>query len=170
MECEWCNKEHEGLYASGRFCNKACASKFSSGDEEKRKKKNLKISTSLKGKTFSRKRNKVSKQGIENLRQGQLKRHAKRIKNTPFEKLSKEQQKKRLLEENGHRCDLCGQNEIWNKKELKLELHHKDANRKNKIKENCEIVCPNCHSQTTNFRFIGRKHDKESANQYSLKN
>lgn len=30
MKCEFCNKEHDGTYASGRFCSKECARKFSS--------------------------------------------------------------------------------------------------------------------------------------------
>jgi len=29
MICEYCNKEYSGAYASGRFCNEACARGFS---------------------------------------------------------------------------------------------------------------------------------------------
>ena len=27
--CEYCNKEHDGTYGSGRFCSNKCARKFS---------------------------------------------------------------------------------------------------------------------------------------------
>jgi hypothetical protein len=28
MICEFCGKEHDGSYGSGRFCSKSCCSKF----------------------------------------------------------------------------------------------------------------------------------------------
>lgn len=48
MICENCNKEHDGSYASGRFCCKECSKAFST--KAKRKKINEKVSASLKGK------------------------------------------------------------------------------------------------------------------------
>ena len=29
MKCEFCGKEHDGSYGSGRFCCQSCASKYS---------------------------------------------------------------------------------------------------------------------------------------------
>ena len=26
--CEWCKKEHDGSYGSGRFCSKTCRAKY----------------------------------------------------------------------------------------------------------------------------------------------
>lgn len=49
MICENCNKEHNGKYGSGRFCNVMCARSFSStcrNDERKRK-----IAETMKAKT-----------------------------------------------------------------------------------------------------------------------
>lgn len=61
--------------------------------------------------------------------------------------------KKRLIEENilENKCDICGINS-WNNIILKLELHHKDGNRFNHKLENLQLLCPNCHSQTSSFR------------------
>ncbi len=42
MICENCNKEHNGIFGSGRFCSKECAKSFST--KEKRKEINKKIS------------------------------------------------------------------------------------------------------------------------------
>ena len=36
-----------------------------------------------------------------------------------------------------------------------LELHHKDGNHKNTRLSNCELLCPNCHSITDNYKFKG---------------
>lgn len=50
------------------------------------------------------------------------------------------------------KCEGCGLTNIYNKKPIVLQLHHKDGNNSNNILENFEILCPNCHSQTPTFR------------------
>lgn len=162
-KCEYCNGEHEGLYGSGRFCSQKCARGFST--RRSRKDINEKVSRALKGKFFPYKKEKraQSKTHSETMK----KYYEEKFKSTPFEELSCTQQKKRLLEENNE-CYICHQGKIWNGKELKLELHHIDGNRKNKVKENCEMVCPNCHSQTPNFRFYNRKQTQESKHKLSI--
>lgn len=63
---------------------------------------------------------------------------------------------KRRLIDNGileDKCDECG----WDKKRKGnkyscCELHHKDGNNKNHRLKNLQILCPNCHSLTENFR------------------
>ena len=64
--------------------------------------------------------------------------------------------KKKLIEEGykEDKCESCGLVE-WLGVKLSLELHHKDGDRFNNKFENLEILCPNCHSITPNFR--GRK-------------
>lgn len=56
-------------------------------------------------------------------------------------------------------CEKCGISE-WNGGKITLELHHKDGNHTNNRLENLEILCPNCHSQTENFRFKNKKHNR----------
>lgn len=53
------------------------------------------------------------------------------------------------LKEN--KCECCGITE-WNNKPINFELHHIDGNRSNNSLSNLQILCPNCHSQTDNFR------------------
>ena len=31
-------------------------------------------------------------------------------------------------------------------------MHHKDSNKNNNKRENLELHCPNCHSQTKNYK------------------
>ena len=50
-----------------------------------------------------------------------------------------------------YRCNKCGISE-WNGKKITLEIEHKDGDHWNNKKENLELLCPNCHSQTLNFR------------------
>lgn len=51
-----------------------------------------------------------------------------------------------------NRCEMCGLSEIWNGKSIIMEMHHIDGNSKNNELSNLQILCPNCHSQTHNFR------------------
>ena len=56
-----------------------------------------------------------------------------------------------------NKCECCGISE-WQGKQINCELHHKDGNKFNHSLDNLIILCPNCHSQTENFRFKqGRK-------------
>lgn len=47
-------------------------------------------------------------------------------------------------------CEECNISR-WNGKNLSLRLHHRDGNRFNNTLLNLQILCPNCHSQTSTF-------------------
>ena len=157
MKCEKCNLQHDGKYGSGRFCSNKCARSFSSGDAKKKEERNKKISQSLLGHSVSEETKKKISQKAKILaghgKQAEAlkKYHDERRKKLPFERLTKNWQKEFLLEENGRKCDKCGQEENWNGKFLVLQLHHIDGNEKNKTRKNLEILCPNCHTQTDNY-------------------
>lgn len=61
--------------------------------------------------------------------------------------------KKGILE---NKCSVCNLNS-WMDKEISCELHHLDGNNKNNKMENLQMLCPNCHSQTYNFRGRNKK-------------
>lgn len=58
-----------------------------------------------------------------------------------------------------YRCEVCGIAE-WNGKPLTLQLHHIDGDHLNNSLENLQVICPNCHSQTDNFRGNANKKEK----------
>lgn len=66
--------------------------------------------------------------------------------------------KQRLLEEGikENRCQICNISE-WNGQSINMELHHVDGDRTNHLLENLEMICPNCHSQTDNYRAKNKK-------------
>lgn len=78
--------------------------------------------------------------------------------------------KNRLLSEGykEHKCECCGNTE-WNGKPIPLELHHKDGNHFNNKLENLQILCPNCHAQTDNYKSKNITKSRKS-NKYSTPN
>ena len=56
-----------------------------------------------------------------------------------------------------NKCSSCG----WNKVHpvtgrIPLEIDHKDGNSENNTESNLVLLCPNCHSLTTNFRNLNK--------------
>ncbi len=57
-----------------------------------------------------------------------------------------------------HKCEGCGLT-AWKGKPIPLELHHKDGNHNNNELNNLELLCPNCHAFTDNYRGKGKKRE-----------
>lgn len=156
MKCEYCSKEHNGNYGEGRFCGSKCARGFST--KEKREYINKKVSEKMKGHrpiecfkkghiqfhVFNRKDMEKAKITKSNKRQEILKKLA-------FENLPRSEIKKIVFKEQEGKCNICGIID-WNNLAISLELHHKDGDGDNNKRENLEYLCPNCHSQTDDYR------------------
>jgi predicted amidophosphoribosyltransferase len=70
-----------------------------------------------------------------------------------------------ILESANYKCVKCG----WGEKNIfsgtiPLDIHHKDGNHLNNTFDNLEVLCPNCHSLTKNYKALNRniKSTKES--------
>jgi len=59
--------------------------------------------------------------------------------------------KNKLIKQEGHICMNC-QNAKWQSLPIPLELHHINGNSTDNSRENLQLLCPNCHFQTPNFR------------------
>ena len=64
------------------------------------------------------------------------------------------------LKEN--KCEICGITE-WLGNSIICELHHINGDSTDNRIENLQILCPNCHSQTDNFRSRNRNKKVMSA-------
>lgn len=65
-----------------------------------------------------------------------------------------------------YRCAICGQEPIWNGKELTLTLDHINGHNKDDRLENLRWVCPNCDRQLDTFS--GRNISKEKRKNFCI--
>lgn len=59
--------------------------------------------------------------------------------------------KEHLIKERGHNCDICKLSS-WLNGPIPIEVHHIDGDRTNNSETNLQLVCPNCHALTSNYR------------------
>lgn len=67
-----------------------------------------------------------------------------------------------LLQKYNNKCQKCGWGElnpITGK--CPLEIHHIDGNHANNKLDNLELLCPNCHSLTKNYKYLNSKKYKQ---------
>lgn len=83
---------------------------------------------------------------------GRLRHSHERYFHSPWESIKKDSTRRtRLVQEQGHHCSVCKLTE-WQNKPIPIELDHIDGNPENNTKENCRLICPNCHAQTPTYK------------------
>ena len=73
--------------------------------------------------------------------------------------------KRFIREKYENTCCECGLKDAYNGKPIVLEVDHIDGDPYNNKEENLRLVCPNCHSQSSNYKNKnignGRKYRQE---------
>lgn len=64
------------------------------------------------------------------------------------------------------KCDYCGIDR-WMDNEISLEVHHINGNWIDNSLENLLLLCPNCHSQTDNFKAKNKGNGREARRKHA---
>ncbi len=157
--CEKCSKEHDGTYASGRFCSKACASSRIITEEQKKlsseKQKILKdyvcieCNLSFRGKIKNGRLIKCKGCRKERV----IKEKVKSILDFSKRTVAK------IIKRANLKCSMCN----WD--ETSLDVHHiiERKNGGSNDMENLIAICPNCHRKAHE-----KKYTKEQLKEKSL--
>lgn len=156
MNCEQCGDDHDGSYASGRFCTSVCAKTFSSNANKATRLLNMSIA--LKGKTRARPATDLVKStyGFSNEeRKSAVEKRAvlseKRWRTAEFNLIQKSRVRDRILLEQDGKCACCGIDQTWNGMHLKFQLDHISGDKSDESRLNLRMICANCHTQTPTF-------------------
>ena len=160
--CKNCKKEFECLISENRkFCSSSCSAKISNKNIN-RHTRNSSIYNILKNNC----KNCGTLINIKNIYCSQKCHREYDYKNTITEwkngklcgykgktKAISNWLRKYMLEKTNNTCQKCG----WNNRhpiddKPLVEINHIDGNAENNCEDNLEVLCPNCHSMTHNFK------------------
>ena len=155
MKCEKCDRDHDGLFASGRFCSRSCANSRVFSDES-RQKKSLANKERIQTKggwgvllLSPEKIGRTSKQAWK-----------RKLFEDDFDSMFFDRKRKRVIAEQENQCLLCSVSE-WRGVKLSLEIDHINGRRGDDRRENLRALCPNCHSICPTWRGQNKKQNKE---------
>ena len=151
MTCEYCNNNILSKWKNKntRFCSRTCSNKF--------RKDNTTcydvISTKLKAKILN-----GESFGFHNITESERKNRTyvkksweDKVMSRPFEDLSWDYKRRRVIIEQDNKCVSCNLSN-WLDNPITLEVDHIDGNTQNNDRLNLRALCPNCHSLTNTFR------------------
>ena len=149
--CRKCDKKFVPKKGTINYCSLSCRNTRSFSAQTKEKKSCITKRKWLEGSYSLIDWNKAN--GSEEKRFKQLESWKKKAYDRLFngEKLHIQTLRKILIVDVENCCELCNTSK-WLDNPITLEVHHIDGNNKNNELQNLQILCPNCHSQTDNFR------------------
>ena len=178
MNCKKCRNKFEPSKGLLNYCSMSCRNSRERSDEVKQKISSTMKSGILSGRipSFNERLNRMSNEDRENfirrmreITDEQKAKAKENIMTAPFETLSFERLRKRVIYEQDEKCNSCGIDE-WMSKPISLELEHKDGNHHNNLRDNLEALCPNCHSQAETYGVKNKKSKNSLRNIYRRQN
>lgn len=135
--CGFCNSNLDWNHRRNKFCNHVCAARSYVGRLTKRAHKCQNCGKTIRYKWCSKRCQRIYEFKY------------KREHNLP---IGKSAIRGYLLLTREHKCARCKLSE-WLNKSITLEAHHIDGNHNNNEEQNLELLCPNCHSITDNYKY-----------------
>ena len=160
--CLHCGKPFPYSKRHNKFCNQSCAASYNNKGKNRWEGKGKSKETNCLycGKPLGRKQFKYCSSKCQ--RDYEYQEYIKRWKLGLETGMSGEyglrkRIRRYMLEKAGYKCEKCG----WAGINLRthqspLEVHHIDGDYRNNTEENLQVLCPNCHSLTENYKFLNK--------------
>ncbi len=88
----------------------------------------------------------------------------------PWQELSAAAKRRVIFILAKEKCTHCGFDKKRDDGHRILEVDHIDGNHKNNSQENLQVLCPNCHAMTHNFRNYGRTSKAKTSTRFRREN
>lgn len=75
-----------------------------------------------------------------------------------------------ILENQQHKCAICGIKDEWNGQELHFILDHIDGNAANSSRDNVRLICPNCDSQLDTYKSRNKNSARNARKEWQKDN
>lgn len=149
--CKKCNAKFIPTKGLKLYCSLECRNSRTFSEEAKQKKSNSAKAhwNSLSGETRTKIMTKIV--NSEKRKKAFSETYLKKYQAKSWEELGIDGKRRRVFEEQDHKCLGCGIGE-WRGFPVPMELNHIDGNNQNNTRENLEGLCANCHGITCNWR------------------
>ena len=75
-----------------------------------------------------------------------------------------------ILEDQQHKCAICGIQDKWNGQELHFILDHIDGNAADSSRDNVRLICPNCDSQLDTYKSRNKNSARNARREWQKEN
>lgn len=155
-ECKKCGNGFEPRKGFVNYCSIKCRNGREWSEEDKEKKRKTMLNShDFEVGLVKRKLNKLTRElpdnDIEKALEYKNQLRKEEILSADVDSLKYGRLRERILYEQNEKCNKCGLKD-WLGEPITLELEHKDGDNKNNSRDNLEMLCPNCHSQTKTWR------------------
>ncbi|CAB4143293.1 HNHc domain containing protein [uncultured Caudovirales phage] len=158
-DCLNCGATITAKYAK-KFCNSSCAATYNNQRKPKRSEESrnrTRVAMIAVGPMSAEARAKA----VQTYTDSRL----RYLFQTPFEELAYQTKRVRVIIEQGGVCAHCGISE-WRGQPVCFEMDHIDGDNTNNARENLEILCPNCHSNTPTWKGRKANRNRDKINEY----
>ena len=156
-ECKHCNTELSKEKSNNIFCNSSCAASFNN----KGIRRNYSLGTREKKDCLNCGRETVNPKFCSTDCSSLYRIDTRRQKININNRIYSHRDKRFLIEDRGHKCEIC-ETEDWLGSPVLLILDHIDGNSDNNVLDNIRLLCSNCDATLPTYKSRNKGNGRDS--------